>query len=154
MDGDIINSTTDEAWYNTGWTTNNNNNFNISTDDNATTHVSNEITLSMLFLKQSRFWVQKVLVPLVVFVGLIGNSVTVVVLTRRKMRSSTNSYLTALAVSDFIYLVTTFSMSFQHVVTKDLSYFAYWKYLQYVRCITDACSKYNYKILTFIPLGG
>merc|ERR1711911_581091 len=37
-----------------------------------------------------------------------------VVLTRRGMRSSTNTYLTALAIADFIYLVCVFWLSLKH----------------------------------------
>lgn len=33
-------------------------------------------------LDQSRFWVQRVLVPLLVAVGVAGNTITVMVLTR------------------------------------------------------------------------
>lgn len=39
--------------------------------------------------------------------GLVGNMLTIIVLTRRTMRSSTNCYLTALAIWDSIVLVGT-----------------------------------------------
>lgn len=42
------------------------------------------------FRDTSRFWVQRVLVPLVVIIGVMGNAVTIYILTRRPMRSSTN----------------------------------------------------------------
>ena len=42
------------------------------------------------FLYLSRFWVQRVLVPTVVLIGVLGNLVTIYILTRRPMRSSTN----------------------------------------------------------------
>lgn len=34
------------------------------------------------FLNNSRFWIQRVLVPILVFIGVVGNIVTVMVLTR------------------------------------------------------------------------
>jgi len=56
-------------------------------------------------LEATRFVVQKLIVPVVVTFGVLGNAVTVAVLTRPWMKSSTNSYLTALAVYDLLYLV-------------------------------------------------
>lgn len=44
----------------------------------------------------------------VIVLGLIGNSLTVIVLTRRTMHSSTNCYLTALAIWDAMVLFGTF----------------------------------------------
>lgn len=44
----------------------------------------------VVFRDQSRFWVQYVLVPIVLIVGVMGNSVTIYILTRKSMRSSTN----------------------------------------------------------------
>ena len=42
------------------------------------------------FQNSSRFWVQRVLVPIVVLFGALGNLITIYILTRRPMRSSTN----------------------------------------------------------------
>jgi len=42
------------------------------------------------FRDLSRFWAGRVLVPIVVFIGVLGNLVTIYILTRRPMRSSTN----------------------------------------------------------------
>jgi len=56
-------------------------------------------------LEITRFVVQKIVVPLVVTFGVLGNVVTVAVLTRPWMKSSTNCYLTALAVYDLLYLI-------------------------------------------------
>jgi len=56
-------------------------------------------------LETTRFIVQKIVVPIIVTFGVLGNAVTVAVLTRPWMRSSTNSYLTALAIYDLLYLV-------------------------------------------------
>lgn len=49
-----------------------------------------EVSWDLAFRDSSRFWVQYVLVPLVVIIGVMGNAVTIYILTRRPMRSSTN----------------------------------------------------------------
>ncbi|XP_066979067.1 FMRFamide receptor-like [Macrobrachium rosenbergii] len=93
------------------------------------------------FMDESRHWVQKVLVPLVMCVGVVGNSVSMVVLTRRKMRSSTNSYLTALAISDLLYLIFVFFLSLKH--HPDMQHprhWLYWQYVRYALWLTDASS--------------
>ena len=55
-------------------------------------------------LETTRFAVQKIILPVVVIFGVLGNAVCVTVLTRPWMKSSTNRYLTALAVYDLLYL--------------------------------------------------
>ncbi|VDI26462.1 Hypothetical predicted protein [Mytilus galloprovincialis] len=47
---------------------------------------------------------------IIIVLGLVGNSLTVIVLTRRTMHSSTNCYLTALAVWDGMVLLGTFCL--------------------------------------------
>lgn len=95
------------------------------------------------FLDVSRYVVQRVLVPLVLVVGVVGNSVTIVVLTRRQMRSSTNNYLTALAISDLLYLVFIFSLSIRHHPGMDHPHhWFYWHYFRYALWLTDATSEY------------
>lgn len=56
----------------------------------------------------------KLVVPLIVAFGCIGNIINIVVLTRKSMKSSTNRYLTCLAVYDILYLVFAFSMILKH----------------------------------------
>ena len=56
----------------------------------------------------------KLLVPPIVAFGCIGNIINIVVLTRKSMKSSTNRYLTCLAVYDILYLVFAFSMILKH----------------------------------------
>jgi len=56
----------------------------------------------------------KMLVPPVVAFGCVGNIINIVVLTRKSMNSSTNRYLTCLAVYDILYLVFAFSMICKH----------------------------------------
>lgn len=95
--------------------------------------------LSAQFRDASRFWIQRVFVPLVVGVGLLGNVVTIVVLTRRRMRSSTNVYLTALAVSDLLYLMFVFTLSFMHYPSiHEPSFQWYWHYYGFGIWFTDA----------------
>ncbi|MPC72952.1 Neuromedin-U receptor 1 [Portunus trituberculatus] len=94
------------------------------------------------FLALSRFVVQRVLVPLVLVVGVVGNSVTIIVLTRRQMRSSTNFYLTALAISDLLYLVFIFSLSIRHHPGMNQPHhWLYWHYFRYALWLTDASSE-------------
>ncbi|XP_063876942.1 FMRFamide receptor-like isoform X1 [Scylla paramamosain] len=93
------------------------------------------------FLAVSRFVVQLVLVPLVLVVGVLGNSVTIIVLTRRQMRSSTNFYLTALAISDLLYLVFIFSLSIRHHPGMNQPHhWFYWHYFRYALWLADASS--------------
>lgn len=95
-----------------------------------------------LFMVGSRYWVQKVLVPLLVLIGIIGNSVTILVLSRPRMRSSTNTYLTALAISDLLYLLSVFSLSLQHhPQMSHPKYWLYWHFCKYAYWITDASSE-------------
>jgi hypothetical protein len=53
-------------------------------------------------------WLNGVLTNIIVVLGLIGNMLTIVILSQRAMRSSTNHYLTALAVWDSVVLICTF----------------------------------------------
>lgn len=66
------------------------------------------------FRDQSRFWIQRVLVPIIMVIGVIGNGITIVIMTRRRMKSSTNSYLAALATFDMLYLICTFVLSIKY----------------------------------------
>jgi len=91
-------------------------------------------------LETTRLVVQKIFVPLVVTFGVIGNAVSVVVLTRSWMRSSTNSYLTALAVYDLLYLLFAFTMSLNHYAAlKHSSAFQRYR-VQFGRPLTDTAS--------------
>ncbi|KAF4517586.1 hypothetical protein B566_EDAN008575, partial [Ephemera danica] len=93
------------------------------------------------FMENSRFLVQRVLVPVVVLVGVLGNVVTMVVLTRRRMRSSTNVYLTALAASDLLYLLFLYSLSLAHYGLRGAMADAYWTYWRFGLWLTDATTK-------------
>jgi len=72
-------------------------------------------------LEITRFIVQKIVVPLVVTFGVLGNVVTVAVLTRPWMKSSTNCYLTALAVYDLLYLILDSALTLTVTLTLTLS---------------------------------
>jgi hypothetical protein len=102
-----------------------NNSFNFS---NELTNQKNDLNYSYLeFRDQSRFWIQRVLVPIISLIGVIGNSITIVIMTRRRMRSSTNSYLAALATYDMLYLIFTFVLSLSHYPNaNDIKYYYYW----------------------------
>jgi len=66
----------------------------------------------------TRFVVQRVLAPTVISAGILANILTVIVLTRPSMtRSSTNVYLSALAVYDAAYLALAFTMTWIHYDT-------------------------------------
>jgi hypothetical protein len=102
-----------------------NNSLNFS---NELTTQKNDLNYSYLeFRDQSRFWIQRVLVPIISLIGVIGNSMTIVIMTRRRMRSSTNSYLAALATYDMLYLIFTFVLSLSHYPNaNDIKYYYYW----------------------------
>lgn len=96
-----------------------------------------------MFLEATRFWIQRVLTPIIVFIGIIGNLVTIAVLTQRRMKSSTNTYLTALAVTDLLYLICFFLLSLQHYSgIDDPKFFIYWKVLPFIFWYIDASSEY------------
>lgn len=56
----------------------------------------------------------QVLLPVIETVGVFGNVVTIFILSRKGMRSSTNAYLTALAIADLVYLLGVFWLSLRH----------------------------------------
>lgn len=89
----------------------------------------------------TRFWIQRVLVPSLAVVGSFGNIVTVIIMTRRRMRSTTNMYLAALALVDMLYLMLTFLLGFSHYPNMDEpKYYAYWRLKPFMMMLTDACS--------------
>nr|CAH7722352.1 unnamed protein product [Callosobruchus chinensis] len=92
-------------------------------------------------LESSRFWVQKVLVPILLCIGIAGNTLTVMVLTRRRMRSSTNIYLSALAIADIFHLIFGFLLSFTHYKNiHDRKYELYWRFYGLTHWLCDAAS--------------
>lgn len=64
------------------------------------------------YLLHTQFVCDRVLVPVVVTFGLLGNLLSLVVLTRKEMASPTNCFLTALAISDLSLLLLQVPMFF------------------------------------------
>lgn len=94
-----------------------------------------------VFRDQSRFWIQRVVVPILVCIGAAGNILSIIVLTRRRMRSSTNAYLTALAVADLIYLHFVLLLSFKHYPNiHDHKFELYWRFYGISHWLCDAAS--------------
>lgn len=93
------------------------------------------------FRDQTRFWIQRVAVPLLMVIGLFGNSITMIIMTRRRMRSTTNMYLAALAFVDMLYLILTFLLGFSHYPNMaSHKHYIYWKLKPFLMMLTDACS--------------
>ena len=77
----------------------------INVTDITTQAPVDEVTSSLRAqLDLTRFIVLKIIMPIVIAFGIVGNVMNVCVLTQRWMRSSTNRYLTSLAVCDVLYL--------------------------------------------------
>lgn len=57
------------------------------------------------FYRTSQFVTGVILYPIIIVIGLTGNTLTLIVLRHRKMLTSTNVFLAALAVSDIIKLL-------------------------------------------------
>jgi len=65
-------------------------------------------------LDTTRLVVTKIFAPTIAAFGLVGNALTIVILTRKSMKSSTNVYLSALAVYDLLYLLFAVTMTLIH----------------------------------------
>uniref|UniRef100_W8B1T9 Thyrotropin-releasing hormone receptor n=1 Tax=Ceratitis capitata TaxID=7213 RepID=W8B1T9_CERCA len=87
-----------------------------------------------------RHVVQRILVPCVFVIGLLGNSVSIYVLTRKRMRCTTNIYLTALAITDIIYLTMALLLSLKHNDYVQRNVEIYWKCYGYIMWLCDACA--------------
>lgn len=93
-----------------------------------------------LVLEGTRFVVQRIVSLIIVVFGIAGNLMSIAVLTRRSMKSSTNRYLCALAVFDALYLVFALSMTVQHYdVFRRQPWYIHYCY-PYGRSLTDICS--------------
>ncbi|CAK9297927.1 unnamed protein product [Gordionus sp. m RMFG-2023] len=98
--------------------------------------ISNEPTDSLnetkhqefILLNRVRFVVQKICLPIILAMGIPGNLCTLLILSRKHMKSSTNFYLASLAFSDMFYLSFHFLLSFQHYDTIRGNYW----YMQYL----------------------
>lgn len=65
------------------------------------------------FVRQTQFVCENVLMPLICPLGIIGNGLSLCVLTRREMAAATTCFLTAMAVSDLLLLVFQVPMFFR-----------------------------------------
>lgn len=80
---------------------------------------------------------------MVILIGVIGNSMTIIIMTRKRMRSSTNVYLAFLATADVLYLTLTFILSLKHYpgVRNPTSLTRiYWRLTPIFMMIADACT--------------
>ncbi|XP_076306878.1 thyrotropin-releasing hormone receptor-like [Tachypleus tridentatus] len=110
-------------------------------ENETETKMEGSESMYLRFRDLSRFWIQRVLVPIISFVGVVGNLVTIIIMTRRQMRSSTNNYLAALAVFDMLYLMCIFILSIAHYPgLTDPQHITYWRLWPYALLLTDACS--------------
>lgn len=90
-------------------------------------------------LRLTRLVVQKCLVPIITCAGVTGNVVSIAVLTHKSMKTSTNCYLTALAIFDILYLVTSLALSLKHY--EDINEQKIYKYFYlYSRVLADIWS--------------
>ncbi|XP_052761786.1 FMRFamide receptor-like [Mya arenaria] len=108
--------------------------FNNTASDFFVSPCDNDYSLEM-----TRFIVQKIIVPFITSIGFVGNLLCINVLTHKFMVSSTNCYLTALAIFDISYLIFSFTLSLKHyTVVKSSEAYTYW--YPYARTFTDICS--------------
>lgn len=101
---------------------------NISAPDD-----SGEISFA---LKMTRFVADRILIPIIVSLGITGNCCNIAVLSRPKMRTSTNVYLTNLAIFDTLYLIFMLTLSLIHCRDRHLDAFNYY-YVPYGRALSD-----------------
>ncbi|KAK6183613.1 hypothetical protein SNE40_011057 [Patella caerulea] len=60
------------------------------------------------FYLQARFITGVVVYPIICLIGLVGNSLSIIVMSQKQMTSSTNVYLMSLAISDCVKLISDF----------------------------------------------
>ncbi|XP_017013816.2 uncharacterized protein Proc-R [Drosophila takahashii] len=89
-------------------------------------------------MAEVRHVVQRILVPCVFVIGLLGNSVSIYVLTRKRMRCTTNIYLTALAITDIAYLTCQLILSLQHYDYPKYNFKIYWQLYGYFVWLCDS----------------
>ncbi|XP_033170840.1 uncharacterized protein LOC117147871 [Drosophila mauritiana] len=89
-------------------------------------------------MAEVRHVVQRILVPCVFVIGLLGNSVSIYVLTRKRMRCTTNIYLTALAITDIAYLTCQLILSLQHYDYPKYHFKLYWQLYGYFVWLCDS----------------
>lgn len=90
----------------------------------STSEITHPVTVAES-LQTTRFVVQNILTPVIVTVGLLGNSLNILVLFQPSMRTSTNVYLLVLSLADSVFLVFNFALSLLDCRKRDLFYSAY-----------------------------
>ncbi|XP_071144483.1 FMRFamide receptor-like [Mytilus edulis] len=106
----------------------------LNTSDNFSVPINtHEISFA---LEWTRFVADRILIPVIVILGIAGNSCNIAVLSRPKMRTSTNVYLTNLAVFDMLYLVFMLTLSMIHCRDKGMYASSYY-YIPYGRALSD-----------------
>ena len=82
-------------------------------------------------------YIQKVGIPIVCLVGIVGNILNIIILTRENVRNSfdmmersAHTGLMALAVSDLVFCIAAFPMAFQRVqlLYTELNFMVYYKF--------------------------
>ncbi|GAB1606664.1 FMRFamide receptor-like [Argonauta hians] len=106
-------------------------------------------TYNIEALNMTRFIVQKICVPIVIFFGVVSNVLNIIVLTHKSMNTSTNVYLTVLAIFDTLYLIFSFTLSLKHFAqVKSVDAYIYW--IPYGHVLTDMCSNVGvWQTITF-----
>ncbi|XP_034478352.1 uncharacterized protein LOC117784658 [Drosophila innubila] len=97
-------------------------------------------TFSDADVEEVRHVVQRILVPCIFVIGLLGNTVSICVLTRKRMRCTTNIYLTALAITDIAYLTLVLILSFKHYEYTKYNSELYFKLFGFLMWLCDACA--------------
>ncbi|XP_050390089.1 FMRFamide receptor-like [Patella vulgata] len=88
-------------------------------------------------LETTRYVVQKILVPFITAIGLLGNSLNILVLRHPFMKGvSTNFYLFIMCLVDMTYLILTLCLSFKHCSDIDQHVSAFY-FIVYARPLTD-----------------
>jgi hypothetical protein len=84
----------------------------------------------------TRFVSDRIFIPVIVCLGIAGNTCNIAVLSRPKMRTSTNVYLTNLAIFDTLYLIFMLTLSLIHCRDTGLDASNYY-YIPYGRVLSD-----------------
>ncbi|XP_052249794.1 sex peptide receptor-related protein 2-like [Dreissena polymorpha] len=105
----------------------------------------------MYALEITRFAVQRILVPILTAIGLVGNAISICVLTHKSMVSSTDCYLTALAVFDTLYIISSFTLSLRHYPAVDET-ILYQLWYPFGKALTDACSNVSVSLTVTFSL--
>ena len=105
------------------------NNVTCTSNSFSTPEAIEDYTDLKIHLARTRFIVQQIIIPLVVIFGILGNLMSIIVLTRSWMRSSTNYYLTALAIYDTLYLIFATTMTVGNYENiKELNWYTQYQY--------------------------